>query len=162
MDKENLNDLVLLAKMNGYVVSSDDKPIVGTNALATCIGLLMYNPFNKKASVGHFSPTDDHSKVLKMISDMYLSIFDEEGFKVKYYIVPGFYEEHYRTLDFIFDTLSRERNVFELMDVEMDDAVVTLGEETGIPSIEFAFDTRNGTFVSKNVFSSDLVTLKSK
>lgn len=162
MNNDNFNDLVLLASMNSYVTSSDDKPIVGTNALATCVGLLMYNPFNKKASVGHFAPSDEYDKVLRMICDMYLSIFDENGFKVEYLVVPGFYIEHYGTREYIEEVLRKEDNIFIKMDVKREECIVTLPEESGIPSSEFAFDTRCKLFVSKDVFKKDLEVNKGK
>ena len=42
---------------SGYIdVSTSEKPIIGVEGLATCIGLLLYNKEHKKAIVAHIMP----------------------------------------------------------------------------------------------------------
>ena len=42
-----------LAEMGCVVESSEDRPIIGTQALDTCYGILFYDRLNKKGIVGH-------------------------------------------------------------------------------------------------------------
>lgn len=42
-----------IAHMGEIVVSSKDKPIIGTTALDTCFGIVFYDRKNKKGIVGH-------------------------------------------------------------------------------------------------------------
>ncbi len=46
---------VKLADMQQVIASTEESPYVGTSSLATCVGLLMYNPKTKKAIVAHLS-----------------------------------------------------------------------------------------------------------
>ena len=47
---DDLTYLFKMANMNEAVISNEEKPIVGTQALATCFGLLLYDENNKTHS----------------------------------------------------------------------------------------------------------------
>ena len=64
---DDLTYLFKMANMNEAVISNEEKPIVGTQALATCFGLLLYDENNKTALVAHLS-TDWQSTLMKLLS----------------------------------------------------------------------------------------------
>ena len=51
---------IMDACMDQIKVSDQENNIVGTSALATCVGFLAYSPKLKKAMVAHFSPGADY------------------------------------------------------------------------------------------------------
>lgn len=53
-----------IAEMGEIVISSKDKPIIGTTALDTCFGIVFYDRNNKSGIVGHAAPS---SKIKKII-----------------------------------------------------------------------------------------------
>ena len=73
-----------IAKMGEIVVSTDDKPIVGTTALATCFGIVFYDRQNKKAYVGHAAPGSYMQTLWKMVK-----LLDPSAKQIEYSIIPG-------------------------------------------------------------------------
>lgn len=49
---------VIEVNMNGIECSTEEYPIIGTTALATCVGFLAYDANQKKAMVSHLAPSD--------------------------------------------------------------------------------------------------------
>lgn len=75
-----------IAHMGEIVVSSAEKPIIGTTALDTCIGIVFYDRKNKKGIVGH---AYDSGKI-KMMHDM-IELLDKDNHQViEYAIVSGY------------------------------------------------------------------------
>lgn len=142
--KENMTREFILVGMGKAEISTEDKPIIGTQALATCIGVLLYSEEMKKAIVAHVAPaqTDIIQPIVKLMIDN--NLVDTP---IKCMIIPGYYEEHYGTKQFL------EKNFkcykpFESKEIT-DNSVRTNEEFT---SREFAFDTRTGKFVTDQVF----------
>ena len=52
---------VIDVNMNGIECSTEESPIIGTTALATCVGFLAYDSNQKKAIVSHLAPSDKNS-----------------------------------------------------------------------------------------------------
>lgn len=73
-----------VARMGEIVVSSKEKPIVGTTALATCFGIVFYDRQNKKAYVGHAAP----DSYMQMLHTM-VSMVDSSTKQIEYSIIPG-------------------------------------------------------------------------
>lgn len=73
-----------IAKMGEIVVSSEEKPIVGTTALATCFGIVFYDRQNTKAYVGHAGP----GSYMQMLYTV-VSMLDSSAKQIEYGIIPG-------------------------------------------------------------------------
>lgn len=54
---ETLKDKMNIIGMDEVEISTDDKPIIGTDSLGPCVGLLIYCPGKKRAIVAH-APAD--------------------------------------------------------------------------------------------------------
>ena len=53
MNKEQLKQKMIIVEMNDADISTEEKPIIGTYALATCLGVLLYSEETRKAIVAH-------------------------------------------------------------------------------------------------------------
>lgn len=53
MTKEELLQKLTIVRMNHVGITTIDKPIIGTNSLAPCLGILLYNEEKKIALVAH-------------------------------------------------------------------------------------------------------------
>lgn len=54
-EKEELTKKFIMVGMNEMEISTEEKPIIGTQALSSCISFILSNKRHKKAIVGHFS-----------------------------------------------------------------------------------------------------------
>ena len=133
----------ILVGMNDAKISTDDKPIIGTDALATCIGLLLYNEEDKLAIVAHVAPDNIEAidKVFQIITKNQL-----RHIKFKYLIIPGYYKEHYDTIDLIKKHMT-DFTPFDLSQIP-ENAIRRNEEAT---SHEFAFDASTGKFITDKV-----------
>ena len=68
--------------MNEYFVSDEQHKIIGTYALATCSGILLYDRKNKVGAVGHVN-----SHWFELCVYMSCSIKAEE---IEYLVIPGY------------------------------------------------------------------------
>lgn len=149
-EKELLTKKFIMVDMNDAMISTDDKYIIGTQALATCTGILIYSESDKKAIVAHVTsnPLETINKIFNLIikNKLYRN-------KLKYKIIPGTDREAH---DYY--------NVINLLEEHFKDHIPFNDEEvfTGIEldentnSYQFAFDALNGKFVSDKVlFGTD-------
>lgn len=140
-----------LAEMGCVVESSEERPIIGTQALDTCYGILFYDRLNKKGLVGHGAP----STKVATLHEMMTRINDGTEKVVEYMIVPGFRNVDYRDMSGV-DELLMELEKYCPSNVKF--VPLLSGMESQVKlhkptlSYEFAFDTRNGRFVSENIF----------
>ena len=69
-EKELLTKKFILVDMDDAQISTEDRPIIGTQALATCIGVLLYSEEKKLAIVAHVSsePIQTIDKIFKLIT----------------------------------------------------------------------------------------------
>ncbi len=131
-------------EMNEAEISSEKFPIIGTHALATCFGILLYEENKRIAIVGHCT-SDWIPTILKM-----LNLIDDEYYYFKYLVIPGFYSEKndiYRTklkIETFFKIFKTDKINFEPYN---DEYFITYDEKT--MSYEFLFDSRVGKFVSE-------------
>ena len=155
INKEELTKKFILVDMKDAKISTEDKPIIGTSSLATCIGVLLYSEQKKRAIVAHVAPDQMEitTKIAKLMIDN-----DLVDSPIKYKIIPGYYEEHYNTRD----NLERCFNCFTPFDEKdiPDNAIKTDEEYT---CREFAFDASTGQFVTDKVsFGIDYYMVNSK
>ena len=143
-EKEFMTKKMILVGMNEAKISTVDKPIIGTDALATCIGVLLYNEEKKIAIVAHV-PSDPMEAIDNIFNVIIKNKLISTTFK--YLIIPGYYEEHYNT-KFV---LEKHFSHFIPFDESMiPSAAVKVDEET--TSKEFAFDASTGKFVTDKVY----------
>lgn len=140
-----------LAEMGCVVESSQERPIIGTQALDTCYGILFYDRINKKGLVGHGAP----SSKIATLHEMMQRINDGSVKVVEYMIIPGFRNVDYKDLSGLEELLQeiREHSPSNIRFVPMAEKIgpnVKLHKNT--LTYEFAFDTRNGRFVSEEIF----------
>lgn len=133
----------ILVGMNDAKISTNNKPIIGTDALATCTGLLLYSEAKKLAIVAHVAPDNIEAidKVFQIIIDNKL-----RNTKFKYLIIPGYYKEHYNTIDLIEKHMT-DFTPFDLS--EIPENAIKRNEET--TSHKFAFDASTGKFITDKV-----------
>ena len=81
-----------IADMDQVVVSTSDKPIIGTQALDTCFGILLYHRKNKFGICGHADPKNIFGIVVEMLKQIPSTT---EG-NVEYAIISGYHaiEQH--------------------------------------------------------------------
>ena len=149
LERNELKKYSLIASMNQIVVSSIDKPIIGTTALDTCYGIVFYDRKNKKGAVGHAPPSNKISILRQMIR-----IFDtNEVLEIEYGIVPGIRNEErkdYSAEEELFSYLmnNKPKNI-SFIPFKSD-----LGVEIcpNVYAYEFAFDVNSGKSVSDLLF----------
>lgn len=66
--KQELTKQFIMVNINEMEISTDEKPIIGTQGLAPCVGFILHNVIHKRAIVGHIS-TDT------LISEYNMSMF---------------------------------------------------------------------------------------
>ena len=147
IDKEELTKKFKLVKMEEVDISSLDYPIIGTQALATCVGVLLYSEKHKKAIVAHVSSY--YKTVLYELINM-LSLNGLLDDKVYYYVIRGYYRDHYdvyKSLNMFFEEYP---DLFYSFPKEKVYKSIAIDKDTC--SKEFAFDSIKGVFVTNNVF----------
>lgn len=84
IDKEILASQIILVGMNEAEVSTIKQPYIGTTALATCVGLIIYNRQTKQALVSHLSVEWKYvieEILIKLLENNFIS--EEEYIKLK-------------------------------------------------------------------------------
>lgn len=147
MDVQDNN--IIIVKMNDACISTFDKPIIGTYALATCIGILLYDEKSKTAIVAHMTvsnPIPVIDKIFNIINKNKLY-----SVKFKYHIILGYYKdalEYYHVLDILEKYFSH----FEPFPSDkISTTAVWINEE--LKSNEFYFNAQTGKFVTEEIMS---------
>ncbi len=149
-----------IARMGEIVVSSNDKPIVGTTALATCFGIVFYDRQNKKAYVGHAGP----GSYMQMLYTM-VSMIDSSAKQIEYCIILGWDNYNYfgnksSTLNLLDDSKNPEyqmklalKSISRINFIPLKSQLgVKEGNSDGNPYYEFAFDANTLTDVANYLF----------
>ena len=141
-----------IAFMGEIVVSTPEKPIVGTSGLATCNGIVFYDRNNKKAWVGHGPASSSILTLRKMLDD----INGVTG-TLEYAIIPGWDNMHNNNYLTILDEMISylyhycPKNIrltpMNNLDVRQDNRAN--------PSYEFAFNAETGENVTQELFYED-------
>ena len=144
-EKELMTKKFILVGMDEAKISTHEKPIIGTHALATCIGVLLYSEEKNLAIVAHVScsePSEVIDKIFRIIIENKLisTVF-------KYKIIPGYYEERYN-IKFLLEKYFSHFVPFD--EEEVPENAIHIDEE--MTSKEFAFDASTGEFVTDKVF----------
>ena len=158
MDKEENTRKLKLVSMDEVDILSLDKPIIGTQALATCVGVLLYSEKHKRAIVAHVS--SDYGNVLNNIIDM-IFINDLIDDKIYYCIIPGFYKEHYNVVKGLTEFFEKYSDLFYPMSYDITRNCYRVDKDTN--SKEFAFDSLKGIFVTNDVlFGEEYIKINNK
>jgi len=145
-EKEKLTQKFIIVDMNDAQISTDEKTIIGTQALATCIGILLYNEELKKAIVAHATTTPEIAidKIFKIIVENKLW-----HVPFKYKIILGSDIKpvmFYNTID----TIKKYFSHFTPFDeTQIPKEAIETDERT--ISHQFAFDASSGKFVTDKV-----------
>lgn len=138
-----------LAGIGRVVESTNDKPIIGTQALDTCYGILFYDRAKKEGVCGHAVP----SQLTLVLAEMMKWLKGRTG-NIEYMILPGFrnvdrkdYSGLKELSDYMLKHMPENVKMTSLKDMQ---GGFRLHQET--LSYEFAFDTMNGEFVTEYVF----------
>lgn len=139
-----------LAEMGCVVESSAERPIIGTQALDTCYGILFYDRANRRGLVGHGTPSSKVSTLYEMIG----RIDDCTEKVIEYLIVPGFRNVDYKDLSGVEELVDviRKYNFGNIRFVPLVSELGSINLHKNTLTYEFAFDTRNGKFVSEALF----------
>ena len=138
-DISNVNfDLLAVASMNEYVLASTDKPILGTTALASCTGIIIYDK-NGNYSLGHLS-TNYKNVIEGMVNNI------DKNSKIKVIIIPGFYTTPRK----IYEIKEFLKLDYAEHDFEIEIKILNEYINKEFTSIEFAFDTRTEEFIMPN------------
>ena len=149
-----------IARMGEIVLSSKEKPIVGTTALATCFGIVFYDRQNKKAYVGHAGP----GSYMQMLHTM-VSMVDPSIKQIEYAIIPGWdnynsFGNKSSTLNLLDDGKNPEyqmglalKSISRINFIPLKSQLgVKEGNSDGNPYYEFAFDANTLTDVANYLF----------
>ena len=138
-----------LAGMGRVVESTKERPVIGTQALDTCYGILFYDRAKKEGVCGHAVP----SQLTLVLSEMMKWLDGRVGF-IEYMILPGF-----RNVDRKDYSGLKELSDYMLKHTPDNVKMTSLKDMRGgfrlhqeSLSYEFAFDTSTGEFVTEYVF----------
>ena len=141
-----------IADMDQVVVSTSDKPIIGTQALDTCFGILLYDRKNKFGICGHADP---HS-IFGIVVEMLKQISSTTEGNIEYTIIPGYraIEQHnFKDVEEIQDIL---RNYMSVVNPKIHFTSLKTPLNPSMPKgllcYDFAFDTISGRDVTSIVF----------
>ena len=154
----NLNSGLKIVGMKDADVSTLEKPVISTLALATCVVVLLYNEDKKTAIVAHLST--DWRETIEKVFELILTHKLDSSY-IKYKIIPGYYPNHYQVkedVEKIFDSMAPMFIPFGDNEVDND---IEIDKQT--TSKRFAFDSISGRFVTKFIdFSKVVVDNKNK
>ena len=148
-EKEKLTKKLKLVTMNEVDISTEENPIIGTQALSTCVGMLLYSEVKKKAIVAHFS-VEWESLVVPMLELIFDNGLNDDDLKIKYYIIPGYYEEHYKVKNSLEKVCRSLHPTFIPFD-EKEIPSNAVEKDGDLPAYRFAFDASAGKFITDKV-----------
>lgn len=137
----------LIASMDEFVVATNDSPIIGTFALATCVGLLMYD------DSGHYALAHilhDYEIIIKK-----MLTFMENKAPIHIILVPGYDTTGEKLIEIIQFLKNKDHFLLYDFDIEIKRLIEFLDTKT--MSIEFKYDTINNKFIS---FKSNSLRIK--
>ncbi|MBE6156001.1 MAG: hypothetical protein E7164_04525 [Firmicutes bacterium] len=145
-EKDELTKLFKLVNMNEVAVSNDEMPIVGTQALATCVGVLIYSEKYKCALVAHVGT--EWQNLLESIFELLIKN-ELDSAPLEYLIIPGYYYNHYEVVENLSAIFADLYPLFVPMQVSLDNGVYI--KDPKLPAHQFAFDARTKKFVTNQV-----------
>lgn len=142
-----------IADMDQVVVSTPDKPIIGTMALDTCFGILFYDRKNKFGICGHADPYNTFGIIVEMLKQIPEST---EGI-IEYTIVPGYRamkQKKFEREDEIQDILRNYMSINPKIHFTSLKTPLNPSMPNGLLCYDFAFDTISGKDVTSIVFKN--------
>lgn len=142
-----------IADMDQVVVSTVDKPIIGTQALDTCFGILFYDRKNKFGICGHADPYNTFGIIVEMLKQIPEST---EGI-IEYTIVPGYRamkQKNFEREDEIQDILRNYMSINPKIHFTSLKTPLNPSMPNGLLCYDFAFDTISGRDVTSIVFKN--------
>lgn len=162
-EKIALSKKMIMVRMDDANTTTSEKPIIGTQALATCFGILVIDKKAKKAIIAHVSSTWQPAiiKLLKLLDFHHSHIYN-------YKIFPGYYseqEDHYHVeqdLEKFFMSIgSTDIQFVPFLNKDIPSNAIILDEAT--LSYEFAYDASICKFVTDRVlFGNDYLNANSE
>ena len=140
-----------IAGMDQVVVSTSDKPIIGTQALDTCFGILLYDRKNKFGICGHADPYNTFGIIVEMLKQIPEST---EGI-IEYTIVPGYRamkQKKFEREDEIQDILRNYMSINPKIHFTSLKTPLNPSMPNGLLCYDFAFDTISGKDITSIVF----------
>ena len=130
--------------MNEIKITDNENTVIGTNALATCVGVILYSEKHKRAIVGHIA-NEPELNFIKMIYMLEMNGFTDS--KINYAVIGGYYYNHYELCYKLYNLFNKYKETFIPLEYNNDDIL----KDEGLPSVGFIFDASTGKFInSKN------------
>ena len=139
--------------MDQVVVSTSDKPIIGTQALDTCFGILFYDRKNKFGICGHADPKNIFGIVVEMLKQIPSTT---EG-NVEYAIISGYRaieQNNFKGVEEIQDILRNYMSINPKIHFTSLKTLLNPSMPNGLLCYDFAFDTISGKDITSIVFKN--------
>ena len=160
------NDFVLVP-MDEIIVSNATDTMIGTNGLATSMGILLYAPSKKRALLYHAStnksgssPSDEASSIFALLCKKTFE-YHLSNEQFKYLVIVGHYLDqiHLDKAYHIRDELLKYFAVFNqqfspFLENDLSYDAIKLHHQTH--SLEFVFDADSGQFITNAFFPNDI------
>ena len=147
MNKEQLKQKMIIVEMNDADISTEEKPIIGTYALATCLGVLLYSEETRKAIVAHIVASDPIPALDKVFNIMIRNKLLNTT--IKYKIILGYDKEasqYYKT-----EYILKEYFKYYIPFSEEEFPPEAIKTEHELGSNAFAFKTETGKFITDDI-----------
>lgn len=130
--------------MNEIKITDNENTVIGTNALATCVGVILYSKKHKRAIVAHIA-NEPELNFIKMIYMLEMNGLIDS--KINYAVIGGYYYNHYELCSKLYNLFNKYKETFIPLEYNNDDIL----KDEGLPSVGFIFDASTGKFInSKN------------
>ena len=142
--------------MNQVKCVSGNNSLIGTKAIASCIGVLLYDKLNKKAIVGHFNSNmydgPEVEDANRIYNELCNAIIDNNlSNDIVYLVVPGLVGNVDRIKNVSIE-LEKYLAIYKKMENIEDDSI-KINVET--ESLEFVFDPNYGVFATNIFYPND-------
>ena len=127
--------------MNEIKITDNENTVIGTNALATCVGVILYSEKHKRAIVGHIA-NEPELNFIKMIYMLEMNGFTDS--KINYAVIGGYYYNHYELCSKLYNLFNKYKETFIPLEYNNDDIL----KDEGLPSVGFIFDASTGKFIN--------------
>ena len=133
------NDYIKVG-MDEIKITDSNNKIIGTQALATCVGVLLYSENHKTAIVAHISdkPEKYFEKILYMLKEN--NLLDS---KVKYAVIRGYYYNHYELYENLCSLFEDFKELFIPLNYKKSD----IEKDEKLPALQFIFNAETGNFI---------------
>lgn len=143
-----------IAGMDQVVTSDDVNYVIGTQALDTCYGILLYDRKNKYGIVGHADP----SNIIGITIEMLKHLPQNEEATIEYAIIPGYRateQKRFKEINEIIAILHTYSSIYpKTKFISLNSSLQpTMPNALRLLCYDFAFDTRTGKDVSSIVFA---------